>query len=373
MNNDFRMPPLTPSSLTPQNVLAGRLKPLLGAEFRLTIFPRTNGSKIRKLIAETLAAYDLPTPCPKSLYTIVPTKGKGVPRILLEYIDTYIVTTGKQYNLQVWNRNPTSNAALIEYESGEKLSANEVRYVLVRVDPDEHYIRSILILSPEYIETRFGPFGKETTKQQLIITAKQRELIVQQNPPVLLYQDTPSLAPLVSHKANVPRRLFRDKPVAGELFALEVLWSKLYVLIGTRLDTGDTKTRGQALERLVAQLLGYSVVKDELLLGGYLDILNQLLEVKVQESSTVDLGRYSPQVREAILSFPQATTEDVRYLIALVDKNTGVITGLVLCPGSRLGDHFSYVATGNYKCQRSIPMTFFDKYDGQVLYNPRNY
>jgi len=149
--------------------------------------------------------------------------------------------------------------------------------------------------------------------------------------------------------------------------------SKSYILIGTRLDSADTKTRGQALERLVAQLLGYSVVKDELLLGGYLDILNQLLEVKVQESSTVDLGRYSPQVREVIPSFPQATTEDVRYLIALVDKNTSIITGLVLCPGSRLGDHFSYVATGNYKCQRSIPMAFFDRYDGQAICNPLDY
>ena len=39
MNNDFRVPPLTPSSLTPQNILAERLKPLLGAEFRLTLFP----------------------------------------------------------------------------------------------------------------------------------------------------------------------------------------------------------------------------------------------------------------------------------------------------------------------------------------------
>jgi len=370
MNSYFRVPPLNPAYLTLPEILAERLKPLIGTEFHLTMFPRTNGSKIRKLIAETLDIYDLPAPCPKNLYTIVPTKGKGVPRILLEYIDTYIVTTGKQYNLQVWNRNPTGNAALVEYASGEKLSANDVRYILVRIDPNEHSIRSIFILSPEYIEACFGPFGKETSKQQLIITAKQREIIVQKNPPVLLYQDTPLLAPLVSHYATKLRRLFRDKPIVGELLALEVLWSKLYALIGTRLDTADTKTRGQALERLVAQLLGYSVVKDELLLGGYLDILNQLLEVKVQESSTVDLGRYSPQVREVIPSFPQATTEDVRYLIALVDKNTGIITGLVLCPGSRLGDHFSYVATGNYKCQRSIPMAFFDRYDGQATCNP---
>lgn len=114
MNNNFRVPPLSPAYLTSPEILADRLKPLIGTEFHLTMFPRTNRSKVRKLIAETLDTYDLPDPCPKSLYTIVPTKGKGVPRILLEYIDTYIVTTGKQYNLQVWNRNPTGNAALLQ-------------------------------------------------------------------------------------------------------------------------------------------------------------------------------------------------------------------------------------------------------------------
>lgn len=366
MNKDFRIPPLSPSYLTPQEVLAQRLAPLIGTAFHLTMFPRTNGFKIRKLVTETLNSYSLPPSCPQGLYTVIPPKAKGVPRMLLEYIDTYIVTTGKQYNLQVWNCNPTSNAALIDYASGEKLTANDVRYIFVRIDPDKHLIRSILICSPTYIESKFGLFGKETVKQQLIITAKQRELITQKIPPVLFYQDTVLLEPLVSHEFKKPQRLFRDRPVKDELLSLEVLWNRLFRLIGMKLDTSDTKTRGQALERLVVQLLGYSIVKDELLLGGYLDILNQLLEVKLQESSTVDLGRYSPQVKETVPSFPQATTEDVRYLIALVDKNTGIITGLVLCPGNRLGDHFSYIATGNYKCQRSIPMTFFDRFDGRV-------
>ena len=185
MNNDLRLAPLRFSSLTPPDILAERLRPLIGVEFQLSMFPRTNGSKIRKLIVETLEQYPLPEPCPRQLYTVVPLKGKGVPRILRKYIDTYIVTTGRQYNLQVWNRNPTGQAALIEYASGDKLAA-----------------------------------------------------------------------------------------------------------------------------------------------------------------------------------------KDVRYLIALVSKDTGIIEGLVLCPGKRLGDHFSYVSDSNYKCQRGIPMSFFDRYDGLSVYNP---
>lgn len=178
------------------------------------------------------------------------------------------------------------------------------------------------------------------------------------------------LAPILSYKWRIPTGQFKDIPVRQELFALEVLHRRLYPLIGTHLPTSDTKTRGQALERLVAQLLGYTILDDGLLRGGYLDIFHQLLEVKLQEAATVDLGRYSPQVRETIPGFPQATTEDVRYLIALVSKDTGIIEGLVLSPGNKLGDHFSYVSDSNYKCQRSIPMSFFDRYDGLSVYNP---
>ena len=370
MNNDLRLPPLSFSSLTPPDILAERLRPLIGVEFQLSMFPRTNGSKIRKLIAATLEQYPLPEPCPRQSYTIVPPKGKGVPRILREYIDTYIITTGRQYNLQVWNRNPTGQAALIEYASGDKLAAQDVRYVLIRVNPQEHYIQSVLVLTPMYIEASFGPFGKETVKQQLIITPRQRDKIVRSNPPILFYPDTSTLAPMVSYKWNTPVGQFKDMPTRKELFALEILQRKLYTLIGTHLPTSDTKTRGQALERLVAQLLGYTIVDDGLLRGGYLDIFHQLLEVKLQEAATVDLGRYSPQVQEAIPGFPQATTEDVRYLIALVNKVTGIIEGLVLCPGNRLGDHFSYVSDSNYKCQRGIPMSFFDRYDGLSVFNP---
>jgi hypothetical protein len=41
--------------------------------------------------------------------------------------------------------------------------------------------------------------------------------------------------------------------------------------------------RGQALERLTLQLLGYSDENLHGLVSGYPDILNQLLEVKVQD------------------------------------------------------------------------------------------
>jgi hypothetical protein len=370
MNPDFRVPPLSKDVLTSPDLIVERLQSLIGTPFALKAnAARTNGSRMRKLIAKTLESYSLPPLASRDSYTVM--DRKGLPSILREYIDTYVVTTGRIYNLQVWNKNPSSSSVQIEYSSGEHLSANDVRIICVRVEPERHYIRSVLVLSPEYITANFGPFGKDTIKYQLIIASKARLDILYKNPPILFYPDTPEFAPKVANTYKTPLRSIRDKPVAGEVFSLEVLRDKLVPkLIGTRLDMGTTKNRGQALEQLVALHLGYIITPVALLLGSYPDILNQVLEVKVQDSPTVDLGMSTPEYEETIPSCLGASTRDVRYLIALTDRQTSLITGLILCPGAKLGDHFTYAGAKSYKSQRSIPMRFFDEHDGQALFNP---
>jgi len=371
MNPELSIPPRSQNDLTPPTILAERLSFLLGTPFSLSRKTRTDGSNARKRVASALEEYSLPPACPENQYAIIPPKKKGVPRILREYIDTYIVTTGETYNLQVWNRNPTEDSVQIEYASGERLSAKDVRFVFVRVDPIAQVVRSVLVLTPEYIEQHFGRFGKPTIKHQLIISAKTRTEILQMTPPLLYYPDTPHLSDFVSSAYKQPNLSIHNVPVVGDLMSLDTLKERLIVnLIGKRIELGSTKTRGQALELLVAQTLGYQPSDTELLAGGYPDIRHQLLEVKIQDSPTVDLGMFTPQFEEPVPSFPQATTSDVRYLIALMNVTTGIIQGIVLCPGSQLGQHFTYVANTSYKCQRSIPMSFFDQYDGQAVFNP---
>jgi len=141
-------------------------------------------------------------------------------------------------------------------------------------------------------------------------------------------------------------------------------------LIGKTLESNDTKNRGQALERLVFQLLGYSEENLQGLADGYPDIPNQLLEVKVQDSPTVDLGKYSPETEELVMEDSNVTTADIRYLIVLTNPQTNIIEGIVLAPGERLGEIFTYVSDTSFKCQRSIPMSFFENYKGQCLFNP---
>jgi len=371
MNREFGIPPINKSLLTPPEVLVGYLSVLIGKKFKLTRKTRTDGSNARKLIAETLEQHALPPLAHPGSYVVMPQKGKGVPRILREYIDTYIVTTGDSYNLQVWNRNPASNSVQIEYSSEEKLLAKDVRFVFLRVNPDTQEIRSVLILTPKYIEAKFGKFGKPTIKHQMLITPRTRELILRNNPPIIFYPDTPRVAEIVSNKGIVVFGSIHDEPIPRAIISLEVLKGRFVnEIVGAKLDDAATKNRGQALELLVSHLLGYAPNEKELLAGGYPDIRNQALEVKVQDSPTVDLGMFSPEFEENVPACPEMTTLDIRYLIALTKKHTGAVEGLILCPGSKLGEHFSYVSDISFKCQRSIPMRFFDQFDGRAVFNP---
>jgi len=104
--------------------------------------------------------------------------------------------------------------------------------------------------------------------------------------------------------------------------------------------------------------------------GGYPDIANQLLEVKIQDSPTVDLGRYSPQFEEPVPKMQDFTTKDVRYLLALTNPYTHAVDGLILLAGADLGKHFTYVADKSEKSQRSIPMDFFRTLKGMSVFNP---
>lgn len=373
--NNLSIPPITPVALTPPHILAQRLKILVGQSYKLTGKTRTDGSNIRKLVAKTLLEFPLPEAANAEDYSILTPpnskKAKGVPKILLEYIDTYIITTGTSYNLQVWNRNPASKSVQIEYTSGATLSADQVRFVFVRVDPVNHVISSVVVLTPDYIESTFGAFGKPTIKHQLIIPPKIRQEIISKEPPILFYPDNPSMEPFLTNEISSIGGYFQADPQSGQLVSLETLYLLAKQMIGEKIKSLATKNRGQFLEFLIAKTLGYEISENDLLAGGYPDIHNQLLEVKVQDSPTVDLGRYSPQFEEIIYGPMQATTLDVRYLIALMDTSTERINGIILSPGSKLGDHFSYVADSSYKSQRAIPMEFFDRYKGQSVFNPQ--
>ena len=135
----FGIPPRSKDLPTSPEVIGELLRVLIGRPFMLTRKPRTDGSNIRKADAKALERYPLPEPCPPNEIQIIPPTQKGGPKIRLEYLDTYLVATGTYYNLQVWNRNPAEDSIQVEYKESEPLSSKDVRFVFVRVDPDEHF------------------------------------------------------------------------------------------------------------------------------------------------------------------------------------------------------------------------------------------
>lgn len=258
---------------------------------------------------------------------------------------------------------------LIKYESGKSLHCKDVRFVFVRISLSS--IDSIVILSPEYIENNFGVFGKPTIKHQLLISSKVRKYIYEKDDRILTFPDSKKLSYEITHDYVPPKSGMVEEPELKELYSISLLKKMVAEkLIGQKVDAAATKNRGQGLERLVLNLLGYGVEENQLLYGGFPDIKNQLLEVKVQDSPTVDLGKFSPEKEEIVLEKKNLTTFDVRYLIALTNPKTGIIDGVILSPGEKLGEVFSYVSSQSYKCQRSIPMTFFEKHSGKSVFNP---
>ncbi|MGC4234825.1 MAG: hypothetical protein QM594_17730 [Niabella sp.] len=371
MNKDFKTPPKSVEMLTDSETLAHYFAELVGKPFILTGKTRTDGSNIRKLIASVLEKYPLPELAEAGQFEIVPPKGKGVPKITREFIDTYVVTSGTSYNLQVWNRVPAAETLLIKYESGESLKCTNVRFVFVRIDITKNIIASVILLTPEYIEQRFGKFGKPTIKHQLLISRKVRTDIYESEDKILSFPDSKKLSYYIRHDYLPPKSGMVEKPDIGHLFSIALLKKMVAEkLISFKLDAASTKNRGQALEKKVLELLGYEIKESDLLYGAFPDIRNQLLEVKVQDSPTVDLGKFSPEKEEIVIDDSRLTTFDVRYLIALTNPKTEIIEGIILSPGEKLGELFSYVSAESYKCQRAIPMPFFDSHYGKSVFNP---
>jgi hypothetical protein len=365
LNPLLKIPPLSADHLTHPTQLAKKLEVLVGTKFPLTGKTRTDGSNLRKLVASVLEKSELP-PAATDYFVA---SSKGVPKILREFVDTYLITTGDTYNLQVWNRIPSSESIQVDFSEETPLRAKDVRFVLIRVDPSSHIIKAVLILTPDYIEQHFGQFGKPTVKHQLIISPDSRRKIISSESRVLFHNDIAYVGQ--NWISDLAEYSFRETPHFDTIIPLKQILTLVQAqLIGTRLEDAPTKTRGQLLEERVARMLGYNPSDDELLFGGFPDIPHQALEVKTQDSPTVDLGKFTPQIEETVPACPGFTTLTIRYLIALTDPDTQIIEGAILCPGSVLGRHFSYVSDESFKCQRTIPMSFFDKFEGMSVFNP---
>ncbi|KAA6329425.1 hypothetical protein EZS27_021762 [termite gut metagenome] len=133
MDKSFQIPPQSPTKVIPADKLVNSLQLLLGISFHLTGKLRTDGSTVRKIVSNALLVSGISPEAESGSFEFVPIKKKGVPKLIREMVDTYIITTGDSYNLQVWNRYPNSHSVLVKYSNGETIHCKDIRLIFLTI------------------------------------------------------------------------------------------------------------------------------------------------------------------------------------------------------------------------------------------------
>jgi len=284
---------------------------------------RTRSKVLKSRICEILGY-----PVPKSF-------AKSHPRFPGQDFDTYIQ---KSDNLQIWN---------------EEISPAR-RYVVIRVN-EESSVTAVRVVTGEVL-ARLDTTGTLTKKYQ----AKSRAPVV--NSELVTRSDSYGLVEKVRAFAKTPRTGVEHANFERFLPIVE-LFEKLSTLSGTRIsDPGldQERNRGGALHEAVCLALGMMARCDT---GTCPDVVEQLLEIKLQTSPTIDLGLVSPDDESPLDDMPGIRHSDVRYAVfyGASDGERVQLQHLVLCAGK---DFFKYFQRFegkvlNAKLQIPLPADFF--------------
>lgn len=290
---------------------------------------RTRSKVIKSLVCDALGY-----PIPKSFK-------KCQPRFLAQNFDVYIQ---KSNNLQIWN----------------EIITMDRRYVIIKLDDNDMVIR-IKVLTGEDL-AKYDTTGTITIKHQAILR-------VRQNPSAEIFSisDTNALSRFIgtgiSSQINYnPTSL----PVPQKLLPINTLFERLKPLVGKKIiDSGivQERNRGGELHKLICSCLGYNDFSDN---GQFPDVLNQLLEVKLQTSPTIDLGLISPNSTDPLpisLGTYAVTPSDVRYAIFYgITNGTEVeLKNLFIVNGEDFFDFFPRMEGNiiNGKLQIPLPNSLF--------------
>lgn len=270
--------------------------------------------RTRSKVVKTAVCQALGYPVPASFT-------KVRPRFPGQNFDTY---AQKANNLQIWN---------------EEVSRDR-RYVIIGVGSDLR-INAVRVVTGDVIAA-LDTTGTLTQKYQ----AAARQQVC-------------ACALASASDTNHVRHLLKQAPKTSQagvqfppkgFLPLQDLYPKLCKLVGqTITDPGSDqeRNRGAVLHELVQRALGYAAYVDT---GQFPDVPEQLLELKLQTSPTIDLGLVCPDSTEQIELFPQARHCDVRYAVFYATPAAGKL---------RI-DHV-VVATGE------TFFTFFRKFEGKEI------
>ncbi len=242
------------------------------------------------------------------------------PRFPGQDFDTYVQ---KANNLQIWNQQVTSSR----------------RYVLVRVN-ERHIVTRVKVVTGDVI-AKLDSTGTLTTKFQ----ARSLHPVTQSQ--LVSKTDTAIVLPTLGTKMLPIRKLYRQ---------LQTLAGK--TIINPGID--QERNRGAALHEAIWKCLDESWSD----CGQFPDIAQQLLEIKLQTATTVDLGLVSPDSTEPIASLPAFRHCDVRYCLFYGSVvGAGVqLDHLIVTTGADFFTFFRKFAGNvrNAKLQIPLPERFFD-------------
>jgi len=297
--------------------------------FDLNYALRTRSKVLKSKICEILG-YPVPTSFRKSK-----------PRFPGQDFDTYIQ---KSNNLQIWNE------AIVPTR----------RYVIIRLNDSSH-VTGVRVVTGEIL-ARLDTTGTLTKKYQ----AKSREPVTAS---VLVSQsDAYNVHDAI---AAIPNRTMKLEQDGGRELVLDfsrfepvdALYRRLLKLVGKRLsDPGldQERNRGAALHKAVCEALGMSEYCDT---GSFPDVMEQLLEIKLQTAPTIDLGLVSPDDGTSLDFLPRVRHCDVRYAV-FYGEVVGIEVRLDYLVLTRGADFFSFFQrfegkVVNAKLQIPLPRDFF--------------
>jgi len=241
-------------------------------------FPlRTRAKVVKQCVCEVLG------------YAVPPQFERTQPRFPGQNFDVYVQ---KSDNLQIWN---------------EEVSESR-RYVLVRVDAANVVKRVRVILGGVLAD--FDRSGTLTHKYQ----AKSSEDV--KGSLMVSPRDTKNVADRLirGHERGRPAGASRT-PLPETFVPISHVYDCLLSLIGTTVaDPGidQERSRGGALHQMVCNCVCGRSLADS---GQFPDIPEQLIEVKLQTSPTIDLGLVCPDSSESLPDMPQFQHRDVRYAV----------------------------------------------------------
>lgn len=271
-------------------------------------------------------------------YPIPRSFAKTQPRFPGQNFDVY---TQKSMNVQIWN---------------EEVDGNR-RYVFFQVN-DNDIITAVKVITGDVL-AQYDRTGTLTRKYQATMNSYGRNICSS--------DDSDAVADwIIDNNGTLSEVNPNNYPRRNQLLRIEEIYRRLLPMVGksiSYLDAIQERNRGAELHSMICEHLGYSIYEDD---GTYPDIANQLLEVKLQTSPTIDLGLHSPEDGECIASIGNTNfySEDVRYAIfdGEVSGSRIILRNLYLVTGEDFTNYFPlFKGKGtNAKIQLPLPYDFFD-------------